>query len=603
MSDAPEKKRRFRIGCLGMCACTLGVFILTCIGVKLYMVHALGSALDALRDAGEPVTRAEVLATIDPIPDEENAALVLQPQLRAITGWAETPPGLVLCSNHYLEFGLRPSNEMLDILRNGMATNATALGTLHDAAKLPHARWPQPANPPVESFEHLSAVRRGSWLLENEVWLRAAEGDATGTTRALFAALRLAHSLDSTPEFIGALTQRRAEENALGAVETALSLTALSAQDLAMLRAELTTGAKPLSHSLCTRTERANLLWYITDPSGRRKMLEGFDEDGMGKALSFLPGVVEADALYLLRFLNTWGAISDMPYREQLAAARRFTADAAVNPPGKHDPRWASRFLFENLCRAYGHASSSLVKAVLRRDIARAALAVEQFRIERKRWPSKLAELVPDYLDAVPQDYFAPAGTTISYHRTPTGARLWSRWDLGHGGLTPDDVSTMSRLARDINEFNDDKGRLPKTLDELVPDTRKSIPIDPRTGKPWAYRRNAANPKLFILGDFTNGLTEDEFWKQDMTTYDWAWTHVSLRVALFRLLDPKLRGATQARFCDELASAFDHAIGLHKLGYTPERLKQLGFDDDFMDDYNAEVKEFEESQPDDDEEP
>jgi hypothetical protein len=601
MSDTPEKKRRFRIGCLGGCACAFVAFVLMCIGIKLYMMHALESELDALRDAGEPVTRAEVLASIKPIPDEENSALVLQPHLDAISGWEETPPGMVISYGYHQELGLRLSDEMLDVLRKCMTANATALSALHNAAKRPHGRWPQPLNPHRETRAYLSAVRCGTRLLDAESLLHATEGDAKGTTQALFAALRLARSLDPAFESIDALGRHACEKLAFGAMQDALALTSLSAQDLSLLRAELTTGAGPLNLSVCARTERANILWYATDPSGRRIMFEDFDKDAVGKALSFLPGIVEADALHMLRWLNEWVAICDMPYREQLAAARHFAADTAADPLGKHDPRWISRLVIEQIRRSVGFASVNLVKAVQRQAIARAALAVEQFRIEHESWPDELAALAPDYLDTVPQDWFASAGTTISYRRTPTGVRIWSRGERGFGGVISDERTTLWALGRDVYCFKRDNGRLPKTLDELVPGTRESIPIDPRTGKPWTYRTNPANSELFVVGGNTGGMSEDEFWKQSATTEDWADTWPAREPLLFRLLDPKLRGATQGRLCDELGSiSRDTALGLHKLGYTPERLKELGFDDYIIEDFKFDVEEFGEKRAHDD---
>ena len=37
------------------------------------------------------------------------------------------------------------------------------------------------------------------------------------------------------------------------------------------------------------------------------------------------------------------------------------------------------------------------------------ALATEQFRLEHRRWPESLDQLVPSYLSAVPHDPFLPA--------------------------------------------------------------------------------------------------------------------------------------------------------------------------------------------------
>jgi len=52
---------------------------------------------------------------------------------------------------------------------------------------------------------------------------------------------------------------------------------------------------------------------------------------------------------------------------------------------------------------------------------ARAALAAEQFRLAKGRWPNRLEEVVPTYLDGVPEDPFA---TAHNLRFTKAGDRL-----------------------------------------------------------------------------------------------------------------------------------------------------------------------------------
>jgi len=230
--------------------------------------------------------------------------------------------------------------------------------------------------------------------------------------------------------------------------------------------------------------------------------------------------------------------------------------------------------------------------------VARTALAVEQFRIERGHWPEKLAELVPDYLEAVPQDWFAPKGTMIAYTRTATGVRLWSRCgsEWGVPGLTGDEELGYTKLVRDIAAFKKYAGRLPTDLGELDADEYGPFPMNPRTGKPYSYVTNPANPELFILGGFTKGMSEEEFWKQTLTTEDWVWEARRMcRGVVFCLLNPELRGAKQARFADEVFLT-NCTKGIRDLGYTRERLKELGFTDDDVDSYESELSYIEEDE-------
>jgi hypothetical protein len=62
----------------------------------------------------------------------------------------------------------------------------------------------------------------------------------------------------------------------------------------------------------------------------------------------------------------------------------------------------------------------------VRADVAFAitALGIERFRQDHHRLPDSLAELTPNFLDAVPMDPFD--GKSIRYKTTPTGFILYS---------------------------------------------------------------------------------------------------------------------------------------------------------------------------------
>jgi hypothetical protein len=613
MSDPPKKKRRFRIGCLGICVCIFFAFVFMCAGIKLYIMHALESELDALRAAGEPVTWEEVLAGMEPIPDEENSALVLEAHKADILRWWESPAANFVHWCYTPDFAIRPSAEMLDALRKCMSENAVALSAIHDAARRTQGRWP---DEPSSSVSLRTGGRRpgaevvalATRLLTAENGLHAAEGNGESAARTLLAVMRISRSLDDNADLANAFVQFKCAWAAFAGTEHALSLTTLSAQDLAILRGELAASAEKLSLSTCARAQRATVLVYASDPTARRaflaeqKSLRSFrfpsplavTEDSKWREIrSFLPGSTESDALCLLRFMNKLVTICDLPLREQSAAFRTLESEVKANPISKHDPRWVTWLASNNLGEGFQHASVQFVLATQIRGVASAALATEQFRIERGRWPRELAELVPDYLDAVPHDLFASAGTTIRYYITPTGVRLGFQRRHGLAGLSGKEKNAMRVLGLDIDQFKAANGRLPKTLEELVPGQRDAVPLDPRTGKPWTYRTNPANAELFILGEFTDGKSEAEFWAQTLTSATLAEKFKGFDSSVFRLLNPELRGATQNRFCKEVGNL---PRSMKELGYTPERLKQLGFSKAQIDRFESELEDFEEEE-------
>jgi hypothetical protein len=71
------------------------------------------------------------------------------------------------------------------------------------------------------------------------------------------------------------------------------------------------------------------------------------------------------------------------------------------------------------------------------------ALAAEEFRMEKGRWPENLQEIVPKYLKTVPEDAFGTG--PVRYRRDETGARLYSlgRDGIDNGGRTREEVEKM----------------------------------------------------------------------------------------------------------------------------------------------------------------
>jgi hypothetical protein len=80
------------------------------------------------------------------------------------------------------------------------------------------------------------------------------------------------------------------------------------------------------------------------------------------------------------------------------------------------------------------------------RCLAQAAVAAERYRREHGDWPRALADLVPDYLPAVPLDPFN--GQPLRYCRTESGAVIYSIGEDGRddgGDTTPPPNESLPR--------------------------------------------------------------------------------------------------------------------------------------------------------------
>jgi hypothetical protein len=588
--EAAKSRHRFRMGCMGFCICVFILLALLWFGFRIAAVRALNAEMDALRAAGEPVTWEEVLDSIEPIPDEENAALLLQPHLSRMSAWSGSPAGGLLVARSGVALGTRRNDETVRLMRICVGDERATLEALHDAAGRRRGCWLMDAGTATSRYTmlQLAGTRSAARLLSVEAELRANEGDGHGVALSVRAGYRLAALLNEAPSLSGAFSRVACAAICVGAAEQALGVTEIPARDLAMLREEFAAEAEQRAPPKALRGERAELLRQTTT---RRRELFGLH--GRSRAAYFVhcltPGVAEMDARFGLIHISRLIDLQNLPPRERLAGTETLVDEVDLAARGRKVRAYF--YTTAGFFRGALRWSNAFMRAELRMQIARTALAVEQFRMERRQWPEKLTDLVPDYLDAVPQDWFAPVGTPLSYMRTPVGVRVWARGRDNADGLAHGEWGELrDGLLWPIARFADREGRAPKSLDELQESSEDSLPLDPRTREPYSYVTNPANPKLFILNGFTDGMTEGELWKQTMTTRAWAERHWSpAQMVVFRLLNPELRGAAQSTFVEDVGQK-STPEALHALGYTLERLKAFGFADDYMDYFRGEYE-------------
>jgi len=330
-----KPKRRFRMSCLGCCACVFFLFVFLCIGVKVWMVVALNSRVAALRAAGEPTTWAEVVADYGPVPDEENMELLLEPLLDRGSSVLDTPTGAIVCYHLHTPFGMRPSTEACELLRSFLKENEAGLVLVHRAVARPDARWPLvAASDPLKCFQEsagwnvspclwASGYYLALWyrhdatrMLIGEVAAHAAEGDSQKVAQAVLALRRIAASIGQYPHLLAQDARMEYARLACSSVEDALSQLDFSVENLAMLQKEFEAEADQLDLHSAVRAARAGSLWLATE--GRGFFFKIRRSERMGKVLGAIPGVVESEALCGLNYTTQWLAVLDLDPREQL---------------------------------------------------------------------------------------------------------------------------------------------------------------------------------------------------------------------------------------------------------------------------------------------
>ncbi len=428
-------------GCAIAAAVVIVLIGLAGLGAHLYdryWERRFEAKVAELRAAGQPVTFEEVLARREHIPDEENSALIL---LRAFEEMERAEPeyreAVVEALVDASRLGTRPSEQARQIIGSRLTTNASVLQRIHQAAAFARGAYPVTAgrNPYETDLPHLTPLRAAARLCALSAGFHAAAGQAEEAHRDLWAGLRLGASIGDSPFMIlSGLVRVAADSIFVSGLQRSLALCELPVKRLSFLREEMARESGSLSLRPALLCERAFAHWLFT--SG---ILMSELDGGWGYVYSYVPGWWWQDALFWFSIADRQLAVADMPPRRRVREARKL-AEHVERQLRRHARRyWISAMITP----ALGRVLEEGVKAEVRLHVARTALAAEEWRLTHGRWPDSLEQLVPEFLDAVPEDPFSD--TRIQYKRTGTGVVVYS---VGPDGQ--DDGGTSLEEARKL---------------------------------------------------------------------------------------------------------------------------------------------------------
>jgi len=414
----PAGKRRRRRGCLIKAGVGVLILLVLLVGAALaygaYWRGRLDAEIERLRAEGQPVTWDEVLAAREQIPDERNSALIFQ---RAAATLPEDDPADELM--RYLSrdpdlFGRMPSPQLRRLMAAWLEARSEALGLVHEGARFERGAWPVewPKNPVLVNLPHLNGVRELARLCVRDAAQRAVSGDASGVVHSLVACRRVGSSIGDEPTISSALVRMAIRAITVDGIEQALALCELPAEALEDLSDELARAGDESLLRLALLGERAGWMGFYTCPAGR--LNEWSEGERVGaEPLDRLPGYRGRDGGFYLAWMGRLLSAAGMPARERIREAEAIE-DGLIAAEDA-----ASKYLYVYsllVLPVIPKCIPSDAKSKVRLDVAATALAVERYRLDNARWPDSLDQLVPDYLAAVPEDPFAPAGTLRYIH-------------------------------------------------------------------------------------------------------------------------------------------------------------------------------------------
>ncbi len=448
-SAAESERSKHGRGCVLLMSGAMVLVFVVALLVHLYGWYwrsKFERRVEELRASGEPVTLEEAMALREPVADDENAALVLLDAyavLDAVKGdYGEDLPWVIDSP-----LGVRRSAEMQAVVDSYLSDREAGMALVRDSARLPKSRYPLDLSdgPLTAVMNHLNGVRDAPCLFALSAGRHAAGGDADAVMADLATANHVGRSLGDEPFVMSGLVRWAVHSVWIDGLEQSLALCELPPAQLRRLRETLAAEEVAFDWHAATVVERVSGIWMAREPNDWGP--PDWRELRMPELLlrSFSPSSRWRDGLFLLEWMERWVEAAGRPPRERLREAERLKAECEQAMAGRRSSYPVSD---ATAGLAPLHLKESVRHAAILRA-ARTALAVEEWRVQHGDWPDSLAQLVPEYLDAVPQDPFSDG--EIVYRRTADGARVYSVGEnaMDDEGITHAEVTAESKDAWD----------------------------------------------------------------------------------------------------------------------------------------------------------
>lgn len=434
IADELSAARRVRpLTVLAIAAVVVAVLLVAALAVgRLMSQHRVDEELARIHAAGEPVTPEDLEAFYALPPGFQNTSALWLAAAKAVSQPAyEAEAAMFPIVGAPIRDEHDPGPELPERGRlwvydlaaeKFLAKHADILATLHEAAAMGgEARFPTTfedgVGMPLDGQIELRFVAR-LLAFEREVNLRRGDGHAaTGSVRALFA---LARAFKREPLLIAELYRVTFDGMAIAGLQRLLLLGELSDGDLAALDRDVAALEYHRQFHEALLGERVCMLHNFDDPD----LLGTKPPSGLAWLL-FRPAD-RAVFLQCMRELIAASAAPDYPSLQTAVDRTQRDITAMMAAPGAN---WRYP-MSKSIIPSVDDFAGAVGRGTARREVARAAIAVERFRRANGHLPNGLKELVPEYLPQALIDPFT--GGPLHWVASGDEYRVYS---VGHNGL------------------------------------------------------------------------------------------------------------------------------------------------------------------------
>ncbi len=302
----------------------------------------------------------------------------------------------------------------------------------------------------VMGVPYLTTVQSIGKVLALRARAAVAAGAGAEAARCILAVHQLAQACEQEPLLISFLMGNSLEMQALESVWLGLRERVFAEDDLQQLQRVFTTDHVTAAMLLAMRGEMAagaNMVDFLQlAASGQQKV-----DPSLAEALAANGGAFRVSSLRVVPqglFEHWKSALVDLEVRhliqplkhgglrESVRRGDEVLEELTVNFSMLRNP---DQLLARLTMPAVTTVSCSALLQDARRQQALAALALERFFVKNSRYPAALADLVPEFLPAIPLD---PCdGKPLRYRTTPAGR--YQLWSVGFDGKDDDGKVTL----------------------------------------------------------------------------------------------------------------------------------------------------------------
>ncbi len=258
---------------------------------------------------------------------------------------------------------------------------------------------------------HVMACRQGGRVLEVQALCHYHRGELSRAANDVVTMIQLAQSLKREPLLVSQLIRMSLLRSVKGLTTYLAADPEISVADLLSIQTALTAVEFDSIRAPIFLSERAAGYAVYSQPH-----VDQEDENRQVPEGTIMVHSRPGDSAAFLRWQSRAVEVGKLPFREAVASSKELREEfAAEHEQLERLPRWMQN----HVCRHDFLTPDKHLEWLGRAETENRALiafcAIERFRRQQQRFPDSLAELVPEFLSAVPQDPFIDRPLSLVY--------------------------------------------------------------------------------------------------------------------------------------------------------------------------------------------